>query len=344
MAVPRLSFAKPRQTPFVKRVGSQLVAGGIPWKVYGGSNYGTLNPGAQGTIAGTTTLAIQARLNTVRLVNFFDERGLDGNAAFNEASWRRVDAALDSLKVNGLRAILDLSVYRNHLQNLALNTGSTMTPYSADWSKFIRFAATRMNTVNRLRYKNDPTIAIVSFAGEPNPPNSGEPLKPTTQELTDFYRRVFAQWRAIDPNHLLSPGGLLHLDWEERYGNPSGSGVDWQAIFALDLNDVPAIHNYSLNATPATDFTSPKIAPYCAQIGKPWITEEFGFKQFEDDQTRSAHYQAVYDIQAQYGSAGVAFWNLGNEVVPPGVEPTTFDVNPNTPLTWAVVQANAPAS
>ena len=344
MAVPRLGFAKPRQVAFVKRAGTQLVVAGTPWKLYGGSNYGTLNPGGQGTIAGLTTLAIQARLNTVRLVNYLDERGLNSSAPYDDTSWRRVDAALDSLRSNGLRAILDLSTYRNHLQNFALNNSSTVTPYSADWSQFIRFVATRMNTVNKLRYKNDPTIAIVSFAGEPNPPNSGEPLKPTTQELTDFYRRVFTQWRAVDPNHLLSPGGFLHLDWEERFGNPSGSGIDWRAIFALSMNDVPAIHNYGLSSNPATDFVSPKIAPYCAQIGKPWITEEFGFTQFEDDDTRSGHYQAVYDIQAQYGSAGVAFWNLGNEVVAPGVEPTTFDVNPNRPLTWAVVQNNAPAS
>ena len=284
-------------------------------------------------------------LNTVRLVNFLDERGLDSAAPYDETRWSKVDAALDSLKTNGLKAILDLSTYRNHLQNLALNAGSTTTPYSQNWKPFIRFAAGRTNTVNGMKYKSDPTVAIVSFAGEPNAPNSGEPLKPTTQELTDFYATVFAQWRGIDKSHLLSSGGLLQIDWEERFGNPSGSGIDWKAIFSLQQNDVPSIHNYGLNnADQPVDYVSPKVSPYCAQIGKPWITEEFGFEQSRGDDVRAGLYQQVYDIQGTYGSAGVAFWNLGNEVVPAPTVPTTFDTNPNTPLTWAVVQGAAPGT
>jgi cellulase (glycosyl hydrolase family 5) len=345
-ATPRFvrAASKSAKSPFVQRAGTQFVLSGRPWFLYGAANYGTLNPSGQGTIAGTTSLALAGRLNAIRFVNFLDERGLDAAAPYDETSWRRVDAALADLKNNGLKAILDLSTYRNHLQNFALNTGSATTPYSQNWKPFIRFVAGRTNTVNGSKYKSDPTIAIVSFAGEPNPPNSGEPLKPTTQELTNFYTNVFAQWRMLDKDHLLSTGGLLHLDWEERFGNPAGSGIDWQTIFSLRQNDVPSMHNYGLNQTdrPA-DYASPKVSAYCRQIGKPWITEEFGFEQSRGDDVRAGLYQQVYGIQGTYGSAGVAFWNLGNELVPAPTVPTTFDTNPNTPLTWTSVQTSAPA-
>ena len=56
---------------FVKTNGSQLLLRGTPWVWR--LVYGTLNPGGQGTIAGTVSLALQAGLNTVRLVNFIDE-------------------------------------------------------------------------------------------------------------------------------------------------------------------------------------------------------------------------------------------------------------------------------
>ena len=337
---------------FVRTNGGQLLLRGTPWYLFGGSSYGTLNPGGQGTISGTVDLALQAGLNTVRLVNFIDESGRSANAPFDAAQWAKVDAMLDALRQANLKAILDLSCYRNHLQNEALLAGSSVTPYSRDWTPFIRFVTKRINTVNGLRYKQDPTIAIVSFAGEPNPPNSQEPLKPTTQELTDFYARVFSEWRSRDHNHLLSSGGLLHIDWEELYGNPDGSGIDWHTIAALPGHDVPSIHNYwgSFPPTPASDFKTPKFSGYCAQIGKAWITEEFGFLQepvdFSTDPDtvyteadRGAWYQTVYDIQTSRASAGVAFWNLGTEV-----DPASHDVNPDTPATWATVGCNAPGS
>ncbi len=349
VAFPGLAHANPA-SGFVRRSGPQYVVNRRPWRLFGGSTYGTLNPGGQGTIPDTLSLALQAGLNTLRIVNFFDERGLDPAAPYDPASWARVDAMLAALRANGLWAILDLSAYRNHLQNLALNTGSSITPYSQDWSGFVRFVAKRVNTVNGLPYKNDPTIAFVSFAGEPNPPASQEPLKPTTAELTNFYSTVFGQWRRWDRNHMLGSGGLLHIDWEEAFGNPAGSGIDWQAIFALRDNDVPAIHSYWHNFPPSAtnDYRSPKVSAYCAQIGKPWVTEEFGFLQRPVDystdpptvyteEDRGNWYKVAYDIQAQYGSSGCAFWNLGREV-----SPYSYDANPDTPATWATVLANVP--
>jgi endo-1,4-beta-mannosidase len=332
-----LGAARSHPTGFVRRRGAGLVLDGKGWRLHGASIYGTSNPGGSSTVENTVALARQAGLNTLRIVDFIDESGDPAVAPYAENDWQRVDRLLAAARDNGLKVILDLSAYRNCLQHWGIANGSSVTPYSQDWSQFIAFVTGRKNTANHLPYRADTTIAIVSFAGEPNPPNSGEPLKPTTEELTNFYARVFAQWRAHDRNHLLSNGGFIHLDWEEMYGNPNGSGIDWRAIFALADNDVPAIHNYPDPIQRDRDFTSPKVGPYCALIGKPWITEEFGISQSHPDSVRADWYQTVYTIQSDYDSAGAAFWNLG-----PEVKADTFDTNPNTPLTWNVVQSNAP--
>jgi hypothetical protein len=341
-------LARPAQTnAFVRTRGTQLVAAGKPWPLSGASIYHASTPGGQGTLSQLAQWAQDGGLNTLRIVNFFPEGSPSAPtdpevAPYDESSWRRVDGILAACRESGLRAILDLSVYRNCLHNWAYAHGETTTPYSRDWSRFIRFVVTRKNTVNHQPYRSDSTIALVSFAGEPNPPHSGEPLKPTTQELTGFYARVFAQWRDLDKNHLLSTGGLIHLDWEDKFGNPAGSGIDWQAIFALEGNDVPSLHNYTDVPDRARDFSSAKVGAFCAQLGKPWLTEEFGLPQLYADADRAAWFETVYDIQRDHGSAGVAFWNLGHELTPVGENPTTFDVSPQTPLVWDAVRANAP--
>jgi CSLREA domain-containing protein/uncharacterized repeat protein (TIGR01451 family) len=236
------------------------------------------------------------------------------------------------------------------------NESSCSTPYGADneaaWQSFLQFVATRVNTVTGVEYRSDPTIAIVSFAGEPNPPNSGEPLKPTTQELTDFYSRVFDEWKAYDPNHLVTTGGLLHIDWEELYGG--SSGIDHEAIFSLPNQDVLSIHDYfgRFPATAANDTKTEIIAAAAEDADKPWIIEEFGFLQKPFDPASSMTYteadrgewfRNVFQISRAppvgVPAAGVAFWNLG-----PEVREDSHDVNPDTPATWAAVLQFAPSS
>jgi streptogramin lyase len=385
------SQAIPPGGEFVTASGTQLMLEGRPWYLYGASTYGTSNPGGSQPIAAEIELATGGGLNTLRIVDMFDESGIDPDAPYSEAAWAHIDALLAAIDGAQLHAILDLSAFRNHLQNRELflrglaatragyptpaecasrsgdeltrcvgarwcieNAASCTNPYSnaraGEWDSFLEFVATRTNTETGLEYRLDPTIAIVSFAGEPNPPNSGEPLKPTTQELTDFYERVFGQWKAHDSNHLVTTGGLLHIDWEELFGG--SSGIDHEAIFGLANQDVLSVHNYfgHLPATAVNDTKTEVIAAAAADVGRPWITEEFGFPQTPVDSStattyseadRGAWFRNMYETQLAppvgVPSAGVAFWNLGSEHAS-----ESHDVNPQTPATWAAVREFAP--
>ena len=144
-------------------------------------------------------LAIQGGLNSLRIVNPFDERGLDANAPFADADWQRVDRLLARARGAGLRVVLDLSAFRNHLVNRDIRAHgweadcqpnadrspvdyAAIDPYRAglagEWEAFLDFVVNRVNTVNGVRYKNDATIAVISIAGEPQPPGPRSAARP----------------------------------------------------------------------------------------------------------------------------------------------------------------------
>jgi len=303
-------------TGFVTRCGISLCLDGQRWYLYGASQLGGLDdPTAR------ASMAVSAKLNTLRVVNFLDENGSTSTAPYDETRWKRVDAAIAASGAAGLHVVLDLSTYRNMLWNAGIN------PYAVDWKPFLSFVAGRRNTVNGLTYANDPTIAIVAFAGEVEPINtSSNTMGVTTIQVTDFFSRTFAEWKALDAHHLTSSGGLLQIDWN--------SGIDWKTIFALADDDVCSIHDYSLADQ---TITTPAVSAYCASIGRPWITEEFGWDQPVGDATRANDFSLMYALQRTFGAAGVGAWNLGTQL-----GGSTYDINTGTPQTWAVVGSNAP--
>jgi hypothetical protein len=303
----------PRVTGSVSVCGRSLCAGGGGWYLYGASILGGMDDPAT-----AVARAAAAGLNTVRIVNFLDEHGALGSAEFSEWHWARLDRVIATAGGAGLKVILDLSTHRNLIANAGRN------PYTHDWTSFIQFAANRRNTVTGVRYGDDPTIALIAIAGEVEPLKTPDnTLGITTAQVTSFFQKAFSTWKQHDRLHPVSSGGLLHYGWD--------SGIDWRAIFAAA--DVCSIHNYSEGDSAAT----PVVAGYCASLGKPWITEEFGWERGIGDATRAALFQQMYALQANHGSAGVAFWNIGGQTSSP-----TFDVNTSTPLTLNVVIGNAP--
>lgn len=299
---------------FVAACGKKLCIDGDPWRMHAAAVYDGLE-----SPAATVRRARNARLNTIRIVNFLDEQGDPHTAPFNENRWRRVDRLIATAAKARLKVILDLSTYRNMLVEAHRN------PYTTDWERFINFVTSRRNEVSGVRYAEDPTIALISLAGEVEPPKGTDnALGVTKRQVTRFFKRTFRQWKAADDKHLISPGGLLQLDWN--------SGVPWRRIFAMPSNDVCSIHIYKLEIPEI-----PAVASHCARLNKPWITEEFGWERTIGDRDRATRFQRLYRLQDKHGSAGTGFWNLG----PPGAE-QLFNVNSSTPRTFEVVQRAAP--
>ena len=276
--------------------------------VYGGFS----DPAAVVKLAGT------AGVNTLRIIGWMPEHGDPAVLPFSETVWVGVDEMISAAHDASLRVLLDLSTYRNVLGNAGID------PYTADWTRFLQFVASRRNSVTGTLYRDDPTIALVSFAGEvPDLRGAENKFGTSASDVVGFFDRTLEKWRTLAPRHLRSPGGLIHC--QER-----ATGIDWRAIFTLPAVDVPAIHTYSY-----ADFgiALPSVSEFCRDLKKPWINEEFGFRQDVGDAQRATNMSEVYEISRRWRAAGIGFWNLGTEV-----RGGSFDVNDAGPTTLAAVR------
>ena len=259
------------------------------------------------------SLAQKAHLNTLRVTNFFD--GVAYGDWYNATVWSNIDYLFQQATIHHMYIILDLSSFRDK----TLKQG--IYPYDPSmYTAAFRWVATR--------YSNETALLDYAIAGEVKCPTSSDPLRPvSTQALTDYYRVLSDTLYAADPHHLISSGGLSYI-------NETHCDIDWQSIFALPHISMAAIHVYSDNDR---NITMPMVSQWAASNNKPFTIEEFGFLQSSGDASRAAAYQNMYNLARQYHVTTMVFWNLGPEIAP-----TSYEVSPQTPLTWNVIVQNAP--
>jgi hypothetical protein len=299
----------------VRTCGTHLCIGDARWVMRIATIYGSLADPSP-----AIEMAKAAGANTIRITDFLTYGTNSAEAVETESSWQRVDNVIDLAAKSGMRVLLDLSPLRNLLLDEGVN------PYLPDWVPYLTKAATRVNTITGVAYRDDPTIALVSIAGEVEPPNGGAtPRLPTTRQVTQFFRSTLDTWSILAPKTLVNAGGLLHTDWD--------SGLDWRAIFALPGNDVCAIHLY--NEQGLSKGLVP-VADFCRKLGRPWIMEETGIPSQRGDAVRAQWFRDVLRASWRNGAAGVGVWNIGGDTV--GPSGTTYDINPTQPLTWYAVQ------
>lgn len=338
MSLVRRSSHGGARTGFVYAAGQQLRLNGRQWVQHGATIYGW----GFDNRAAVVTLAKQAGLNTLEVVNF-ESNFNDLSTSMAESTWTRIDDLLARCRTAGLKMLLNLSGYYHSLM------AAGQKPTTTDWNTYLSFVANRMNTVNGVIYKNDNTICKIELVGEIDAPNYSTALRGTTAETTAFFSRSLGQLRTLVPRHVISTGGFSYLD-------DPGSGIDWQTIMA-DPNCMTC--DVELNSTPDRNTAVPNVASYAASIGKPWFLAAFsscqGTSQFTgdvdhwpDDASMASHFDDCYKIARASGAAspaptnaacGAHFWNFGNTPAGSG----NCDISPNYPLTYAKVQQYAPA-
>lgn len=256
------------------------------------------------------TLATQAKMNMVRATDFFS-----GTTDWrNPAVWANMDYLMCQAQAHHMFVVVSLSAYRNLLLK------QPTFPYDpAQWQDFLAFVGAR--------YANNPALAYYALAGEPAAPTGQATLKPTSDQLVAFYTATAAALHTSDQgHHIISSGGLSFLNFN--------SGIRWQDIFALPYIGVAAIHVYSDNDR---NITFPMVSAWANQHHIPFVIEEFGFKQGMGDDARAAAYADLYQKAIAVQTTCIGFWNLG-----PEINANTYDVNPQTPAVWQVIQKNAP--
>jgi len=310
--------------PYMTAVGTGFCAGGQVVQLYGSTMYpywsynghvyrgsGWELPAFTQYIDQVLTMAQAAHLNIIRPTDYL----ASATSWSDPVVWTNMDYLVRQAQARHMWVILDISTFR---QWLAAHGASSVYDASL-WTPFLQFVAQRYVTAT--------AVGQYSIAGEIPPPNRGGV---TASQYIQFFTSVEDQLYADDGgHHLISLGGLSFLN------NPS-YGIPWQTLYALPHNAVVAIHIYSQGDR---DVTVPMVSAWAQAHQKPFLVEEFGFKQSTGDQARAAAYADIDAWSRAHGAQGLVFWNLGTELAP-----TSYDVSTGTPLTWAVVQQYAPVS
>lgn len=327
--------ASPPGDQFVRACGTQLCLHGRAFVIHGATAYGEY-----GNPVREVALARRAHLNTIELVEF-DTRYHVLSDTMSAATWDRVDRFIAVAGAAGMHVVLNLAEYG---QSLA---AAGRTPTTVDWGSYLSFIANRVNTVTGVRYRDDPTIAMVELYGEIDAPNFGVPTAGTTAEMIAYFHRSLAEWHALAPNILGSTGGFSYINYPD-----SQSGIDWQQIVSDPLDSVCEVE---VNSSADRDVSVPELSSYCKALGKPWFLAAWSscyndhpwgsadINDWPSDQAMAAHAEDMEEITADRGvtapgpamaPVGSDFWNLGDTPVVEG----TCNIGPQFPLTFDVVR------
>ncbi|WOL20627.1 mannan endo-1,4-beta-mannosidase 1 [Canna indica] len=260
---------------------------------------------------------------------------------YNEQTFKGLDFVISEARKYGIRLILSLSNNyatfggkkqyvqwaRNQGQYIALDDGFFTNPVCQGYYKnHVKTVLTRVNTITRIAYKNDPTI----FAWElMNEPRCQSDLSGHT--IQEWIREMAAYVKSIDNKHLLEVGleGFYGSSSPHKQFNPSSQvGTDFIANNLIPNVDFATIHSYpdqwlsNSNDRFQLVFLSKWIDIHLQDsksiIGKPLLITEFG-KSWRDSgfsiHQRDALFNTVYDKiywSARTGgsAAGGFFWQL----------------------------------
>jgi len=317
------------QGSFVSTNGMQLIYQDKPLKLSGYAFYPDQIGGASAWhMPGFThyidfilNMGAQARQNLIRPTDFWDSNYHDQKQD-DVTIWKNLDYLVCAAKQRGIFVEMDLSAFGHFLVSQGRD------PFDAgNWITFLSAVGTH--------YVNQSSIAFYSILGEPPTPNSPAAMN----KIVDFYRAVTNELRKADGKHLITAGGFNHMEQE------TSQTPWWQNIYSLPNNNIVAFKTYSL----ADLKLIPKISAFASDLGKPLVDEEFGLPQSMGDASNSGQvynnlhigraqfYRDVYSIGEQAEVAGFAFWDMGCEI-----KGQSYQVNPNTPAVWHVIQRFAP--
>jgi hypothetical protein len=205
----------------------------------------------------------------------------------DEASLRQLDMFLDRASANGVRVIVTLL----HGLSAALEETNPFYPgieglvhdpaLRSGYKELVTRVVTRVNTVNGVRYSDDPTIMAWDLLSEPIPTGVLVPKQPkvTTRDFGAWITEMASHVRSLDPNHLVTmmlTGQIAgRRDWPEAMG-----GLDF-LFMDICLYDILYVDRQPLTKGfverymnyPLFSLGKPVVAQFA--YTSAWLTEEF---------------------------------------------------------------------
>ncbi|HSC87288.1 MAG TPA: cellulase family glycosylhydrolase [Polyangiaceae bacterium] len=178
----------------------------------------------------------------------------------------------------------------------------------------------RINSIDGVPYREDPTIAAWELANEPrvsNLPLLPGMAPPSPAPLTSWAHEMSQHLRTLAPNQMIGVGdeGFFEGDARPPY-QLEGYGVDHAALTALPAIDFATAHLYPEHwgwTWPDSDDFIRRQSRLAARLGKPLVLEEFGVLAKTGEAVRRARY-SDWTSQLEQAHGGWLFWHLAAQV------------------------------
>ncbi len=337
---------------FVVREGAQLLLDGAPFRFAGTNNYYLMYV-SRTMSDDVLETAAEAGFNTVRLWGSLDinspagsdsVRGPSNNTYFqywdgsaparNEGDngLERLDYVIAKAGELGLRLVIPFVNNWNDFGGMDqyvqwrersepgsgpwfhdnFYTDETVRGWYKDW---ISYLVNRVNTVNGLAYKDDPTIVTWELANEPRCTGGGlyeTSGTCTTDTLGAWVEEMSAHVKSADPKHLVAVGdeGFFCVPDGTHWTEQCGEGVDTVAFTALPNIDLMSYHLYPDSwGTDAAwgDEWILRHVEAAGSVGKPSLLGEFGLT---DQSQRNRVYHRWLEALTNAGGEGALYWIL----------------------------------
>ncbi len=235
----------------------------------------------------------------------------------------------------------------------------TCEPCKADYLKQVEVVLSRINSVNKKRYVDDPTIMSWQIANEPRP------MKPAANEaFANWVKDIAAYIKSKDKNHLVSTGseGTIATETDLFKSIHSDKNIDYFTIHIWPRN-----WGWPDSARWLTQEYIADHHQYAKAIGKPLVIEEFGwirdslqFTVTSSTRKRNLYYDLVlsnfldHDLKFLSGAnfwsfngkarpiKGQLFWKPGDDYMgdPPMEQQSLYGVFDSDTTTWKVIEAH----
>ena len=331
------AIAGPPPSPveeFVRVVDGGFSFEGRPVHVAGVNCYYLMtfaaDPALRPRVDEVLTEARDMGLTLIRTWGFNDGSGWNAlqtaPGVYDETVFLGLDYVLDRCRALGLRVVLPLVNnwvdYGGMDQYVAWSpTATTHDQFYTDsncramYRDHASAMINRVNSMNGIRYGDDPTIFAWELANEPRCPSDK-----TGNTLVAWITEMSAYLKSEDPNHMVSVGS------EGFYDDNSGpwylngwEGVDFIRDHQVADIDYAGAHcwpdSWSLNLATTMAFLSRQITDARDVIQKPFMLGEFGKQR---DAVAGAAAVSHYDPET-YFSPGVTPYRV------PGAEPVRVD-------------------
>ncbi|MGH8890390.1 MAG: cellulase family glycosylhydrolase [Acidothermaceae bacterium] len=262
--------------------------------------------------------------------------GANGN--YNEQTLQKLDYIMDSAKRHHIKVILTLSNYWNDyggIQAYATKVGLanklqffTSAAANGLYEAYVKFLVDRVNTVNGIAYKDDPTLFAWELMNEPRDDCADDPTAaggatgkycdPTGNTVKAWITNEAAFVKGLDSKHMVTAGGEGHglvqtpngpFQWARA---DEGGGNDPFYVQNVPNIDFVNFHPYP-NASWA-QFTFAQTKALVAgevqmgrKTGKPVVMEEFGIDRAQPITSESG--TLIQPTDRSYLSTRVTWYN-----------------------------------